>query len=230
MTQSVTLSKIRNRAVYYANLINLEPSEWNVHINDAAREYWNEINNQDQLYNLTQYSYATTGDATYALPSDFFCIRGADMDFSNDTSANSVNRVNIEPLTFEYRNSYKNVGVSLTIQTGPWWYSIQDNTNIIIQPTPSTGKTIIIWYIPVTPTLSSDSDTIDGIDGFDVYISALAAKTALDSRAFASTELSKKLKKFKKYMRTAAGNRIRDMRHPIIRRELQPRAAPWGIA
>lgn len=224
--QSVTYSQLVSRAVYDTQNIKVSSDEWLVRINDAYREYWNLINNLDQLYNLTSYTITTESDtAEYSWPTDFFLLKGMDADFANDSSFSSVNRINIEPVPFEYRNSFRNNYYVTAYPNGPY-YRIDLSETFILVPTPPAGILLLLWYLPVNTTLV-DGSTVNGINGFDVFISALAAKAVLDSRNQPSISLDQRIADFRAFLKVTVGMRDRDKRKPIIRRELIPTQS-WG--
>lgn len=203
----VTLATLRSRAQIYANQKGVQDSEWNLHINDAVKQYWNIVNTVLPDYNLTSSSFTTeSGTALYSMESDVLLVRKVSCHLDNDTSLNSTSRFSLRTVTMTEIDRYANATINAY---GAWsarnlGYRVWDGNNILLVPTPQQELTIVYYYLPVPPTLSSDSDTVNGIAGLDVYISAVAAKAVLDSRRISNIYLDQKIQGFVEFMKQVA--------------------------
>lgn len=133
----------------------------------------------EELYDLIISCYGTDyyadhydidldpGTESYALPTAFYQLLGVDLEI------NSNMRYTLKPFMFQERNDFRNYPAN-TYQGPAYRYHLRGN-NIIFQPTPTTGNTAIIWYIPLAIILSSDSDTMDGFNGWEEYVIVDAA-------------------------------------------------------
>lgn len=140
-------------------------------LNDGVRELWDLliVVNPDPI--TTSYDWTTDGTSTFALPSDTYAIRGVDLVHSTrDVST-------LFPISFSYRNRFKD-WLDRPYYT-PFYYD-RTGDNLIIIPTPSSGKTLTLYYIAYPTTLVSGSDTIDFQNGWEDYVlNSAAAKLAI---------------------------------------------------
>ncbi len=224
--QTVTYAQLRARAIIYVNNLSVTDAEWQIHINDAAKDYWNRINMTNQMYNVIETPITLQSDvAKYPLPSDFLYFVAADVDKNNTENENSNNRVSVVFLPLEYRNINRTQWSNMSNQNGygPFAIIILDNTNFLFIPTPAaTNYLLLLRYVPSTPDLTNDSSTINGINGFDVYISALAAKRVLDSRGRPSQNNDATVMAFQEFLVSGVTTRNRAMRTPIIDASIGP--------
>ena len=201
----VTLYDLRERAIIYSNLKSISNTEWSIHINDAVKQYWNIINRTMADYNLTSsYFTSTSGQATYDLPDDCLEVRGISCHMDNNPTNNSTQAWSLRPFTMTERDRFRGTCLWGPLGNPFVSYRVWDGNTIVFQPLPTSALMYVIYYIPVPPTLVNDSDTVNGISGLDVYISAVAAKTVLDSRGTANLSLDKKISDFVDYMKQIA--------------------------
>jgi hypothetical protein len=210
-----TLGGLKTRAKYFANMENddtVSDARWNVHINDAIRQYWNLINKTDQDYNLTQATIITENNVgQYDLPDDFLYIRGLDVDFNNSTTNSSTRRASMRPYMWAERNKWRNISYYVTSAFWPYFrYRIHNNSQIWFNPLPQADLTVILYYIPTNPKLVSDTDEMLGINGFDVFISAIAAKVVLDSLSLPSGGITQMAAEWEAMVFDSANNRNHD--------------------
>ena len=111
-----------------------------------------EANSDD--YFLNSYAFnLTSGTKAYALPSDFYKMRGLDMTVGSDV-------LPIRRYNFSQRNVGSRYSVARNLR-----YHLQGN-QIYLNPKPSTSDTMTLWYIPtpkkfleVTPSAISRGST-----------------------------------------------------------------------
>lgn len=190
----VTLEQLRKRAKIYTNIKGVEDEEWDLHINDAVKQYWNVVNTVLPDYNLkSAYFDTTSGTALYPLNSDVLLVRKVSCHFDGDPSLNSENKYSLR--TFTMSDEVSNFRINRLR------YRVWDGNNILFQPVPQESLLIVYYYLPVPPTLSVNSDSVNGISGLDVYISALAAKTVLDARRISNIFLAEKVNSFENFIK-----------------------------
>lgn len=59
---------------------------------------------------------------------------------------------------------------SSTSLSEPVAWSNYQTAKVAIMPAPGSDYTAVVWYLPVLPDLSSDSDTFDGVAGWEEYV------------------------------------------------------------
>jgi len=227
----VTLSTLRSRAQIYANQKGVQDDEWNLHINDAVKQYWNIVNTVLPDYNLTS-SYFTTisGTALYSMETNVLLVRKVSCHLDNVTSLDSTNRFSLRTVTMTEIDKYANATINAY---GAWCarnlgYRVWDGNNILLVPTPQEELTIVYYYLPVPPTLVNDDDTVNGISGLDVYISALAAKAVLDSRRIPNLYLAQKVQSFVEFIKDVANTHNGDEAQRIEDVKSQNYGTLWG--
>lgn len=114
-------------------------------------------------YYIDSYSFSLTANTeAYALPTAFYQMVGVDLEI------NSSNTVSLKPFMFQERNAYK--GYPAITQGGYNYRYHLRGDNIVFQPTPTTGNTIKLWYVPLASLLVADADTMKGFNGWEEYV------------------------------------------------------------
>lgn len=227
----VTLLTLRNRAQIYANQKGVQDSEWNLHINDAVKQYWNIVNTVLPDYNLTSsFFYTVAGTSLYSMESDVLLVRKVSCHLDDDSSLNSTNRFSLRTLTMSDVDRYANVNAN---SYGPYistnlGYRVWDGENILLAPIPQDVNMIVYYYLPVPPTLVNDDDVVNGISGLDVYISALAAKAVLDSRRISNVFLERKIESFVEFIKEVSNTHNGDEAQRIEDVVTKQRNVIWG--
>jgi hypothetical protein len=156
-----TLLELRTRSRQRADMVNsrfISDSELNYLINASVAELYDLlIANRDENYYIDSDTFTTSaGDSEYDLPADFYKLMGVDLVNGSSDS------VTLKAFKWQERNR------SIT-GVEELRYQIRNNTLKFI-PTPSSGKSIKVWYVPRPTALSLDADTFDGINGFEEYV------------------------------------------------------------
>ena len=152
MTDLVSLSELRQLTRQRADNENSQfvtDTELTRYLNNSWGELYNLIcENFNEDYFTTGYTFTlTSGTDTYDLPSDFYKSRGVDLVVTSTESV-PLRRYNWAQRT---RNS-------LTVYARDYRYRIQKGS-IVFTPTPSTGDSIKLWYIPSPKRLLSKDTT-----------------------------------------------------------------------
>lgn len=169
---SITLANLRSRARDRADMQNssfISDSELNNYINSSIAELHDLlIGNYENDYRLNSYSFTTVANtADYALPADFYKMRGVDIKITSNQW------FSCRPFNFNERNRNQNFAWGLL--TGPTIRYRLTDANIKFSPAPDTAVQIQIWYIPVATILSADGDTLVDINQYAEYVVVDAA-------------------------------------------------------
>ena len=209
--RSVTLLDLRTSAKFHADMQNsnfiLDP-EWNFYINQGMTEYENILNALVEDYNIKElYFTLPSNSISFALPADFFDIRGLDINVNLNATPNDLNWRSCRKYEFKERN--RNNLYSLYWNGNFIEYRVQGNTLHFI---PGNHSTLYcrLFYTPVLPKLVLDTDTIDGVNGFDEYIALYAAIRAKDKEETDSSPLMMKQESYRRMILTYADSRNND--------------------
>ena len=103
------------------------------------------------------------GTATYALPADFYKLKGVDLRNGSQSQAYSL-----RPFNFNERNNYSLY--SNTIYENYKYNILGNNIKLIPKESVATGDILTLWYHPKAVTLVNDTDNFDGINGYEEYV------------------------------------------------------------
>jgi hypothetical protein len=115
----------------------------------------------------------TPGTREYAVPDDFYQVRGVDMVLSAE------HVVTLEPFNFLDRNRHQDQWPP------PRWTDVEtrvryrvlrkgidgDETRLRFEPDP-LGKLYRLWYVRAAQDLEDDADELDGVNGYEEFIVA----------------------------------------------------------
>lgn len=226
MARNVTLASLRTQARQRADMVNstfITDAEFNQYINNSITELYDLlIQKFGNEYYLNIYSFPTViGIDSYALPTDFYKLIGADI------LVGGTDYISLRPFMFSERNRYT-AAVSRTIYgVADLRYRLYGN-NIKFMPVPDGNSTIRLWYIPVIQELASDSATLDGGNGWEEFIVVDTAIKALQKEeSDVSVLLAQKQALVKRIEEAAenrdagAGDRVSDVRRSDYDRFVQ---------
>jgi len=171
-----TLSSLRTRVRARADMKNsnfVEDDELNQYINSSYQELYDIlVSSFEDYYTLAPVLFSITSGNTYALPSNFYKLRGV------DASLDGSNFYTMQPFDFASRNNYsQNFGV---LNNGQYQnqYRIVGN-NLYFTPEDGATGNYRLWYVPRATTLTLDASTLDGINGWEEYVVVDAARKCL---------------------------------------------------
>lgn len=159
-----SLATLRARAQQESDLVNSDfvattgaVPEWTQLINGSYLDLYGQlVTTYEDYFVANPFSIVTDGiNNQFALPSDFFKLRGVDLQVQG---ANLW--VTLKPFNFPERNRFQ----------------------LVNSPAPMSGQTLRLWYVPVPTPLAVDADlTVDipGL-GYEEFIVLDAALKALD--------------------------------------------------
>jgi hypothetical protein len=138
----------------------------------------------------------------YSLPSDFYKLRGVDLNLGAKES------ISLKPFMFTERNRYYNNNVYAFDRDGisRARYRIIGR-KIWFIPSPTGNKTIQIWYIPLAPVLEDADDEFDAVNGWEEYIVIDTAIKMLAKEESDVTVLASQLVKITERINRAAHSR-----------------------
>ena len=166
--KTVTLAEIKTRSREMADQDNstfVSNSELLSYINASYAELYDIlVSRNEDYYTISTELTVTSGNSSVALPSDFYKLRGVDIQLDSAGNWSALPKFN-----FNNRN-IRNANVSrlLSGQFNVSYRIVKDSLNFV--PTDSASGTYRLWYIPAYSTLSDDADTVDGVNGFEEYI------------------------------------------------------------
>lgn len=166
-----TLGNVRLQAQQRCDLVNstfVTTQEWNTYIDQSYRELYDLLTQKfgDDYFVATPYTYTTSSQQLYPLPSDFYKLLGVEVAL-NASDPNSW--VTLRKFEFVQRNLWNFPNVYTFYGITNLRYRLNGN-NLYIVPIPSSGQTIRIWYIPRPNQLINDTDTLDMVSGWEEYI------------------------------------------------------------
>lgn len=167
-----TLAEIRTLAKDRANMEDsdfIEDAIWNQFINASLAEL------HDLLvavyaddYYLNEYSFTTVdGVKTYAVPSDFYKVRGVDAYLSGQW-------VDLHKYNFNKRNQDTTSNQLIFHGLTNLRYRLM-GANIMFSRIPDANTQCKLWYTPKSVVLVDDTDSFEDINGYIEYVVVDAA-------------------------------------------------------
>lgn len=163
----MSLSDLRTASRQRADMVNstfVSDAELNSYINASYFELYDLlVQKYGNDYYMKEYSFQLVGNQSrYDLPEDFFKLLGVDLEIS----AGPDGYVSLRPFTLAERNRYSTANVQTWIGVTNLRYRISGN-KLWFTPSPQTGQTIRIWYVPRlaelvdTVTITVNSPVVD---------------------------------------------------------------------
>lgn len=226
MATTLTLAQLRTAAKQRADMENstfVSDSEWNSYLNQSAFELYDLlVTLYEDYYIQAPLTINTTGEQQYALPDDFYKMRGVDLGLSNSQNA----YVSLRKIDFEERNKYFYPQLNTTyLGYFNLRYRVFGNTLFFV-PAPSAGQFIRIWYIPTYQTMDADGDELQGVSGWTEYVIVDAAIKALQKEESDCQLLVGQKMALKKRIEESAMNR--DAGQPDTIASIRSRSDRWG--
>lgn len=206
MASLVTLQELRDSCRARADMQNsgfIQDSELDAYINSSARELYDLLTTKFEDYYLTSSSFTVTFPTTsFAVPSDFYKLRGVDIFVGNSYYETA------QPFTFQERNLQQNPIVFPFAQTSGYLYQLRAGNIHFLNNQYSSGTiTGRIWYIPRMTKLVDATDTFDGINGWEEYIIINTAIKMLQKEESDTSVLLALKKEMKERIEETAANR-----------------------
>lgn len=190
---AMSLAQVRLSAQQEADRVGsnfVSSSEWALYINQSYFELYDLlvtlyedyflapafsiVTNGQQFYNLPD-GLTVTDSVTGLVAAPYYKMLGVDCGLGNSTNAWS----SLKKFDFSSRNRYVFPNVQSTyLGVFNLQYRVMGN-QIQFIPTPSSGQTVRLWYIPRLKQLCQDTDIMDGISGWTEYVIVDAVIKAL---------------------------------------------------
>lgn len=144
----MTLPQLRVATRQRADMVHsqfVSDAEINSYINASYFELYDLlVQKYGNDYYMKEYSFSLVGNQSrYDLPADFFKLLGVDLQIS----AGPDGYVSLRPFTLAERNRYSTANVQTWIGVTNLRYRLSAN-KLWFTPSPQTGQTIRIWYVP----------------------------------------------------------------------------------
>jgi hypothetical protein len=167
----MNLGQLRTASRQRADMVNstfISDAELNSYINASYYELYDLlVQKYGNDYYVKEYSFSLVGNQSrYDLPDDFYKLLGVDLEIGSGPDG----YVSLRPFSLAERNRYSTANVQTWIGVTNLRYRLSGN-KLWFTPSPQTGQTIRIWYIPrlaelvdeVTLTVAAEPITGDYI-------------------------------------------------------------------
>jgi len=206
---SITLLELRTQARQLADMVDnnfVGDTELTNYVNFAVAELHDILVQTGADYFLSETTSSTvSGQSDYALPADFYKIRGV------DAKLNGQNWLNLRPFNFNERNRYEDFGAWTLLGIASVRYRVM-GTNIKFTPIPDSNIDYRLYYVPVATKLSADTDTLNDVNQYsDIVIISAAIKMLLKEESDVSMLAAEKQRLIQKIEQDA---KERDMAQP----------------
>lgn len=146
VTLAELLSTVRQRADLENTDFVTDP-ELTGWLNSSAGELWDALVGAYEGYAEASATYVTSGSNVMAMPIDFLKSDGLDLEISPSPAGL---RTTLKRISWSDRNKYQ----WPTWSFWPTHYALKGES-IYLFPTPPSGKTITLWYVPRTTPLAA---------------------------------------------------------------------------
>lgn len=163
VTLTSLIEQVRQRAdevnsTYFTDL------ELTNYINNSATGLYDLLVSRfEDYYTLPPVTFTISSGTTYALPSNFYKLRGVDRLLSGNEY------FSVPLFNFQERNRRSRVVLRNIDGFGGLAYRMINNT-LYFLPDEQAQGTYRLWYIPQFTKLVNGSDTLDGINGWEEFI------------------------------------------------------------
>lgn len=169
---STTLLELRTQSRQRADMENsqfVSDSELNSYINKSIAELHDLlISCYDSDYYMVEYPFQTTVNVTnYALPADFYKLRGVDLKLQGQ------DYYSVRPFNFNERN--RNLDLQWGLIGGPSIRYRMIGSNMVFSPKPDGAYDCRLWYTPTATVLVTDSSELADLNQYSEYVIVDAA-------------------------------------------------------
>jgi len=185
------------------NSVFISDSELTGYINSSYAELYDILVSKFEDYYSSTASFSITTGNTYALPTDFYKLRG--VDFAIDAN----NWISLTKFNFNEHNRLNDNRSFRRYDKRSIKYRITGDT-LYIEPSDNAIGTYLLWYIPVYTPLVGLSATVNGMNGWEEYIVVDAAIKMLLKEESSTTALEREKQALLTRIANAASNRDPD--------------------
>jgi hypothetical protein len=205
MASNVTLATLREQARARADMKDsgfISASELDFYINSEIQELYDLLTTKfEDYYLISTNSTVLAGTDNVALPSDFYKLRGIDIEVAPGQF------ISAKRFTFQERNLQTNPLIYPYFQQNTYFYQIRGNTLYFLNGNNQAPLNIRIWYVPVAAKLVNASDNFDGINGYEEYVIVGTAMRMLQKEESDVSVLFNAKQLMKKRIEETAANR-----------------------
>lgn len=202
---TVTVASLISQVRKLSDLVGAEKRITDSDIITYIDKSWKEL--QDLLIEKEQDYFITTsgidlvaGTDTYALPTNFYRLRGVDIVKGSDL-------FNVRKFNWQDRNRFQRTDFSYNYYEGNTIrYRLQGNS-LKITPTPTKSDTLQVNYVPSPPTLTSSTDTIEDYNGWSFLVVCLSARLCLIQETTSTSSIDVEIARQLKRIDDMAGGR-----------------------
>jgi len=167
-------------------------------INEAISETYDILVQRWADYYVTRANLTVTANAdTVALPSDFYKLRK--LEVVDSTAPSGYRKLSTLDLSASHAVGSQVVGKR-------YRYRLEQG-NVVLMPTPTTGETLRIFYVPEFTLLSADGDTFDGINGYEELVIQLALLRCKRREELPTDDIEREINRLTLRVRDAADGR-----------------------
>lgn len=237
MATTMTLAQVRLASQQRSDMVNsdfISTAEWNSYINQSYFELYDLLVQKygDDYFvaepveipmDGSSYLYPLPDGTLYSGAPAFYKLLGVDLQLVNNGSPGTF--VTVKPFSFQDRNRYAVPNFQSFYGVTNLRYRLQGN-NLWLTPTPASGQTIQLWYVPRLTQLVDDDDTVDGISGWTEYIIIDAAIKAMQKEESDVSVLFAQKQAMIQRIEAAAENR--DAGNPACVTDSRSSDTGWG--
>lgn len=210
---TITLAQLRTRARQIADKENSQhvtDDELSSYVNMAIAELHDLlIGSYSSDYYISTSIFPTVANvANYALPNDFYKLRGV------DAALTASEYASLRPFNFNERNRNDSFA-SWGLMTGPSIRYRMIGSNLVFSPPPDGTFSIRLWYIPQAVVLVADSDSLADLNQYSEYVVYDAAIRILTKEESDISALMAKKQEIVQRIQQMAQNRDADQPESI---------------
>jgi len=139
----------------------------------------------EDYYTTSTTSTVASGASSFAVPADFYKLRGVDRQVGSNTDYYALLKFNFNQRNRRNRGLQRN----LSGQFDTKYRLVGGNVELI--PEGGVAGTYKIWYVPTFTALSADGDTLDGVNGWEDFVIVDACIKCLEKEESSTTTFEK---------------------------------------
>lgn len=172
-----------------------------VYLDKSNKELHDLLIEKEQDYFITTSTIAVVASTdTYALPTDFYRLRGVDIKDGSDW-------FDVRKYNWQDRNRFQHADFNYNRYTGSTLrYRLQGN-QIKLTPTPTKSDTLRINYIPSSEPITTDKQSIEDYNGWSFLVVSLSARLCLIQETTSTSSIDVEIARQMKRIDDMAGGR-----------------------
>jgi hypothetical protein len=180
-----TRAQLRARAQVEADMEKskfVSDDTWNTWLFESAQELYDLLITANKDFETTSQTFTISSGDTWALPSNFYFLRGVERKVSDKY-------LPISPIMFEERGAHQFTGIELG-QFRSLRYLLFNSTLQFLPPELAAGD-YRLYYVPLLPDFVDDTSTFNGRNGWDSFIVFATAERAIAKEEGDTTKIEK---------------------------------------